>query len=74
MIIAHHHGERFYEAEICRLTGELLLRQASGSGGKPMPTVEAEARLRQAADIAGKHQANALALRAVISITRLWQQ
>jgi hypothetical protein len=52
MVIAHNHGERFYEAEICRLTGDLLLRQASGATRKPMPTAEAEAWLRQALDIA----------------------
>jgi predicted ATPase len=52
MVIAYNHGERFYEAEICRLTGDLLLRQAAGATRKPMPTAEAEAWLRQALDIA----------------------
>jgi predicted ATPase len=73
MTIAHHHGERFYEAEICRLTGELLLRLAAGAGGMPMLTVEADAKLRQALDVARQQQAKGLELQAVISMSRLWR-
>jgi predicted ATPase len=39
-----------------------------------MPTVEAEARLRHAADIARRQQPKALELRSVISMSRLWRQ
>jgi predicted ATPase len=73
MTIAHHYGERFYEAEICRLTGELLLSQAARAGGMPMLTVEGEAKLRQALDVARQQQAKGLELQAVISMSRLWR-
>jgi predicted ATPase len=71
--IAHHYGERFYKAEICRLTGELLLRQAAGAGGMPILTAEAEAKLRQALDVARQQQAKGLELQAVIIMSRLWR-
>jgi predicted ATPase len=74
MTIAHHYGECFYEAEICRLTGELLLRQAAGAGGMPMLTAEAEAKLRQALDVARQQQAKGLELQAGISMSRLWRR
>jgi predicted ATPase len=39
-----------------------------------MPTVEAEAWLRQALDIARQQQAKAMELQAVVSLSRLWWQ
>jgi TOMM system kinase/cyclase fusion protein len=60
-------GELFWEAELYRLKGELLLRQAN-------PTAEVEACFRQALDIARQQQAKSLELRAAISLSRLWQQ
>jgi class 3 adenylate cyclase/DNA-binding winged helix-turn-helix (wHTH) protein/predicted ATPase len=58
-------GERLYEAEIHRLTGELLL----GAGAAR----EAEAYFQQALDIARRQQARSLELRAALSLGRLWQ-
>jgi predicted ATPase len=60
-------GERWWEAELHRLKGELLLRRAS-------PTEEVEACFRQALDIARHQQAKSLELRAAMSLARLWQQ
>jgi predicted ATPase/DNA-binding winged helix-turn-helix (wHTH) protein len=63
-------GERFYEAELHRLKGELLLAQA----GHGQPSEAAEACFQQALDVARCHQAKSLELRAAISLGRLWQQ
>jgi predicted ATPase len=62
------HGIRYYEAELYRLNGELLLRQQA------VPNVhQAEACFRQALDIARHQQAKSLELRAATSLVRLWQ-
>jgi adenylate cyclase len=61
-------GERFWEAELYRLQGELLLQQATGSGD------ETETCFRQALDVARHQQAKSLELRAAISLSRLWQR
>jgi predicted ATPase len=60
-------GERFWEAELYRLKGKLLLSQASHIG-------EVEACLRQALDIARHQEAKSLELRAAMSLARLRQQ
>ena len=64
---AHKTGDRYWKAELYRLKGELLLRQAS-------PTEEVEACLRQAIEIARYQQAKSLELRAATSLSRLWQR
>jgi predicted ATPase len=61
-------GERYYEAELHRLKGELLLQHAA-------PEVShAETCFQQALDIARRQQAKSLELRAAMSLGRLWQQ
>jgi predicted ATPase len=60
-------GERYFEAELHRLKGELLLQQDAGSGD------EAETCFRQALDVARCQQAKSLELRATMSLARLWQ-
>ncbi len=58
----------FYRPELLRLKGELLLRLA-------VPTLQdAEACFRQAIDIARRQSAKSLELRAVMSLSRLWQR
>jgi adenylate cyclase len=60
--------ERWWEAEVYRLQGELLLQL-------PPPEVcQAEVCLRHALDVARGQQAKALALRAALSLGRLWEQ
>ncbi len=61
-------GGRFYEAELYRLKGELLVAYAAE------PNAEAEACFHQALDIARRQQAKSLELRAAMSLSRLWQQ
>jgi predicted ATPase len=65
--------ERWYEAELYRLQGELMLPSLSVSNPHPTPRTEAEACFRKALDIAGQQQAKSLELRAAMSLARLWQ-
>ena len=58
----------FYEAELYRLRGALILK-SSGRTGED----EAEANFRQALDIAKKQKARAFELRAAVSLCRLLQ-
>jgi predicted ATPase len=64
-------GERFYEAELHRLRGELLRRQEPGEG-RPSPD-EVEACFRRALDVASRQGAKSLELRAALSLARLLQ-
>jgi predicted ATPase len=61
-------GERWYEPELCRLKGILLLQQHSDNQG------EAEACFHHAIAIAQSQQAKSWELRAATSLARLWQQ
>jgi predicted ATPase len=65
-------GERFWEAELCRLKGDLLV-QAMETGLHPAQMEAAEACFRQALAIARRQQAKAWELRAAVSLSRLWQ-
>jgi class 3 adenylate cyclase/predicted ATPase len=67
-ILVEQHEERFWEAEVCRLRGVLLLRQPG------TPPAEAEACFQRALDIARRQEAKSLELRAAMSMSRLWQQ
>jgi class 3 adenylate cyclase/predicted ATPase len=60
--------ERWWEAEVARLRGVVLLRQPG------TPQEEAEAWLQRALDVARRQQAKSLELRAAMSLSRLWQQ
>jgi predicted ATPase len=67
-ILVEQHEERWWEAEISRLRGVLLLRQPG------TPQAEAEVWLRRALDVARRQEAKSLELRAAMSLARLWQQ
>jgi predicted ATPase len=66
--LVEQHEERWWEAEISRLRGVLLLQQTGTS------QAEAEAWLQRALDVARRQEAKALELRAAMSLSRLWQQ
>jgi predicted ATPase len=66
--LMEQHEERWWEAEVCRLRGVLLLRQPG------TPPAEAEPWLLQALDVARRQEAKSLELRAAMSLSRLWQQ
>jgi predicted ATPase len=61
-------GFRFYEAELRRLQGELLLKQAVPDHP------QAETCFHGALDFARSQQAKSLELRTAMSLSRLWQQ
>jgi predicted ATPase len=63
-------GEGFYGAELYRLQGEFLLQQ----GPPQVARREAEACFRRALAIARRQHARSLELRAVMSLTRLYQE
>jgi predicted ATPase/class 3 adenylate cyclase len=66
--LVEQHEERWWEAEISRLRGVLLLRQPG------TPQAEAEAWLQRALDVARRQQAKSWEVRAAMSLARLWQQ
>jgi predicted ATPase len=66
--LVEQHEERYWEAEVHRLRGVLLLRQPG------TPQAEAEAWFQRALDVARRQEAKSLELRAAMSLSRLWQQ
>jgi class 3 adenylate cyclase/predicted ATPase len=83
----HKTGAWLFEAEVYRLKGELTLQQQSKVQGtrlkisspqpptlSPQAKAEAEACFLKALEVARKQQAKSLELRAVMSLSRLWQQ
>ncbi len=60
--------ERFYEAELYRLRGELLFQQS------PDNATEAAACFHRALDVSRNQAAKSWELRAATSLARLWQQ
>jgi predicted ATPase/class 3 adenylate cyclase len=61
-------SERWWEADLYRLKGELLLAQSADH------TAEAEICFHQALDVARRQRAKSLELRATLSLSRLWQR
>src|SRR5262249_51157295 len=68
LTLVHTTEERWWEAELYRLQGELLL------AGSAAHTAQAESCYEQALDIAHRQQAKSLDLRAALSLGRLWQR
>lgn len=64
---AHNNGDRWVEAELYRLKGELLLRQGEAE-------TQVEACFSQALNVAYRQNAKSLELRTVMSLSRLWQK
>jgi len=67
LAIAHRNEERFYEAEIHRLKGELLRMRGEVEA-------EIEACYHKAIEVARQQSARSWELRAVMSLCRLWQE
>jgi predicted ATPase/class 3 adenylate cyclase len=64
----HTQAEHYYEAELYRLKGTLLFKQAD------LHASQAAACFHQALDIARSQQAKSLELRAATSLAKLWQR
>jgi DNA-binding winged helix-turn-helix (wHTH) protein/predicted ATPase len=86
MSVSNRNGERYYQAELYRLKGELLLMQSTArglsqaaTGGKavveaePHAVADAEVCFNQSIKIAQRQKAKSWELRAVMSLARLYQ-
>jgi predicted ATPase len=82
--IADHNGERYYQAELYRIKGELLFLQATGRGLsraaaagdsgidiEPREVAHAEDCLRRSIELARQQKANSWELRAMMSLAHL---
>jgi predicted ATPase len=65
---AHQTECRYYEAELYRIKGDLLLGQAVGD------EAQAETCFQRAAEVSRRQEARSLELRAAMSLSRLWQK
>lgn len=68
----HETGTRYYEAELHRIKGELLLK--SGVQSLESRVQEAESCFQKTLEVAWTQSAKSLELRAVTSLSRLWQK
>ena len=68
LAVTHKAGGRYWEAELYRLKGVLLLHQ------RPPDETQAETWLSQALAIARRQQVKSWELRAAMSLSRLWQR
>jgi predicted ATPase len=84
LAIADKNEEHFYDAELYRLKGQLVLQSTVHSPQSENPNTqhlapstqteaEAEACFLKAIEIARRQQVKSLELRAVMSLSRLWQ-
>jgi predicted ATPase len=68
LTIVDNTGPRYWEAEIHRLKGELLLKLSTDN------SANAEISYNRALDVVRSQEAKSLELRAAMSMARLWQQ
>ena len=74
LALVKHKDERMWEAELDRLRGELMLTQSRVQRRESRVQKEAEECFQQAVEVARQQQAKSLELRAVMSLSRLWQE
>jgi predicted ATPase len=68
LALVERKGEHYYEAELYRLMGELLLQQHVPGDQ------QAETCFRRALDVSRRQQAKSWELRAAMSLSQLWQR
>jgi predicted ATPase len=73
LTLVAHTGERWWEAELYRLQGELHVQAGTRPKAPEGATAEAEACFQQALAVARRQQAKSLELRVAMSLARLWQ-
>ncbi|MBV8089822.1 MAG: tetratricopeptide repeat protein, partial [Alphaproteobacteria bacterium] len=74
LAVVEEFSDKFYEAEIHRLKGELILQQHSEAGASSKAENEAEASYRRALQVARDQCAKSWELRAAMSLARLWRR
>jgi predicted ATPase len=76
--LAQSNGERYYEAELHRLNGVLVLERVAEEGEGAQLTVsaqdQAEGCFERAISLSGQQGARMLELRVLIELARLWQR
>jgi tetratricopeptide (TPR) repeat protein len=72
LALAEGTGERYYESELHRLKGELLLKTHGGDSSSL--SAQAEAAFQTAVQLSRQQTAKSLELRAAMSLARLWQR
>jgi predicted ATPase len=70
--LADENGERWWQAELHRIKGELILRDRGGHTSSRDSENEAEDCFRQALGVATAQEAKSLRLRAAMSLCKLW--
>ncbi len=73
LVLVEKTGQRYYEPEIHRLMGELLLMQSTEAASETS-FHQAEGCFQHAIEVARRQQARSWELRATTSLTRLWQK
>ncbi len=72
LALVQKNGERWWEAELHRLRGELLSKQIGPEEQVEVET-EVEISFQRAIELARRQEARSLELRATVSLSRLWQ-
>ena len=72
LALAERTGERYYESELHRLKGELILKTHDGNSSSL--SAHAEAAFQSAIQISRRQTAKSLELRATVSLARLWER
>ncbi|MEM5428790.1 adenylate/guanylate cyclase domain-containing protein [Cupriavidus oxalaticus] len=67
-------GERYHEAELHRLKGELILQRSSGDRFPLSEAKTAQACFQQALGVSRRQKARSLEIRAILSLARLYQR
>src|SRR5262249_25491828 len=70
LTLVAHTGERWWEAELYRLQGELHVQEGTQQKATADATAEAEGCFQQALDVARRQEAKSLELRAAMSLSR----
>ena len=74
LVLADKTEERWYEAELYRLKGELMLQESKVESHRSQVQEEAEECFQKALGVARQQEAKSWELRAATSLARLWQQ
>jgi predicted ATPase len=69
--LVEQHEERYWEAELYRLRGVMLLQAECGVRRAELAAEEC---LQRSLDVARRQEAKSLELRAAMSLSRLWQR